>query len=486
MPRHPDFDKIYRAFMKRYCGGPSTECQKGKRFYYGWLKKLGLDDTKPYGWLKPYDRSGEAFRWAEPTIRFWREEEGARLYKCEALFPLTSMNRNIYLEDELHRATRTLIGKVVNLNHSDHILKGISIIDGEFEDGAVECILRVPMEEACPKGYKIVDMLDHSPEVPEKYHIHHVSIEASCLRGLDQLNGDQVCKGLIFTGLALLMRDVLPGVPLTRIMPVERLVENFTLQEEEEMEEEKEEKTETEEKAVAGHETPKAPEDRAWDADAAETRIRSWAGGPDKENVDWAKYQQAFAWYDEEAPENYGSYKLPHHDIVDGRLCVIWRGVAAAMQVLMGARGGVDIPSMERRGVYSHLKGHYGQFDKEPPEYSEVLSGILESKIDVLMGEVQRLSEALREREEEAGHGEELEEEEEEREEATGEETTEPVEEQPPEEEQGESEEPEEEKPGVPTKEELIERYKDLRGRGYSQRDAWRLVALETLEKAKA
>jgi regulator of replication initiation timing len=120
---------------------------------------------------------------------------------------------------------------------------------------------------------------------------------------------------------------------------------------------------------VSFEETVKAPEERAWDADAAEARVRGWAGGPDKEKVDWGKYRRAFAWYDSEDPENFSSYKLMHHDIVDGRLHVIWKGVVAAMQVTLGARDGVDVPQSEHRGVYNHLARHYRQFEKETPPY---------------------------------------------------------------------------------------------------------------------
>ncbi len=79
------------------------------------------------------------------------------------------------------------------------------------------------------------------------------------------------------------------------------------------------------------------------------------------------------AWFDSDAPENKGSYKLPHHK-AEARHPVVWRGVAAAMAALLGARGGVDIPESDKRGVYNHLAKHYNQFDKEPPElkfYSE-------------------------------------------------------------------------------------------------------------------
>jgi len=63
-------------------------------------------------------------------------------------------------------------------------------------------------------------------------------------------------------------------------------------------------------------------------------------------------------------------YKLPHHR-GDGNQAVVWRGVSAAMAALMGARGGVDIPSSDTNGVYEHLASHYEEFDKTPPENKE-------------------------------------------------------------------------------------------------------------------
>ena len=218
MPRHPDFEKIYRAFMKRYCGSAENECEKGKQVYYAWLNKLGLDDTKPY--RRPQKK--EAFRWAKRVFNFIRQDEQAKYYRVEALFPIASMNRNLYTEDELLRAARTLIGKPVNINHKSEPLKGVEIIDAEYEDGAVEVLLKVD-REASHLGRKITDLIDEG-------EILHVSIEASCRSiSLEPVKGDlsHKCEGLIFTGLALLTRDTLPGVPLTRIEPVERLIEKF-------------------------------------------------------------------------------------------------------------------------------------------------------------------------------------------------------------------------------------------------------------------
>jgi len=118
-----------------------------------------------------------------------------------------------------------------------------------------------------------------------------------------------------------------------------------------------------------------APDERSWDATAAVNRLRKWAssdGSGDKETITWSKYRRGFTWYDREDAESFGAYKLPHHDIIDGTFSVIWRGVAAAMGALLGARGGVDIPDSDRRSVYNHLKKHYAQFEKDPPDFRSV------------------------------------------------------------------------------------------------------------------
>jgi hypothetical protein len=87
MPRHPDFQKIYQAFIWRFCQD-KTECETGKQRYYSWLNKLGLDDTKPY------QSPQEKFSWTEPYIKFLKEDEDAKYFKVEALFPLSSMNNS--------------------------------------------------------------------------------------------------------------------------------------------------------------------------------------------------------------------------------------------------------------------------------------------------------------------------------------------------------------------------------------------------------
>ena len=122
--------------------------------------------------------------------------------------------------------------------------------------------------------------------------------------------------------------------------------------------------------AVAPHRTPKAPEDLEWDKNRAIQNIRRWAstdGSGDPDKIDRKRYRLAFAWYNSEKPDLLTSYKLPHHDIWNGRFCVVWRGCVAGVAAVAGARGGVKIPKKDIPGVLSHFRVHYKQFDRPFP-----------------------------------------------------------------------------------------------------------------------
>lgn len=109
----------------------------------------------------------------------------------------------------------------------------------------------------------------------------------------------------------------------------------------------------------------KAPESETWDGPGEMAKAT--------EPADW---KAMCAWFDSSKPDNKGSYKLPHHK-GDGSHACVWRGVAAAMASLLGARGGVSIPEGDRKGVYNHLVGHYKEFDKEAPEFKAVEDQVL-------------------------------------------------------------------------------------------------------------
>ncbi len=99
-----------------------------------------------------------------------------------------------------------------------------------------------------------------------------------------------------------------------------------------------------------------------------------WDGPREVAEADVDDLEVMAAWKEDDA-ENKGDFKLPHHK-ADGEHAVVWRGVTAAMGALLGARGGVDIPDGDRRGVYDHLARHYrDDFDEDPPEFRETEEG---------------------------------------------------------------------------------------------------------------
>jgi len=92
----------------------------------------------------------------------------------------------------------------------------------------------------------------------------------------------------------------------------------------------------------------------------------SWDAGKEVKQMEVEQLKKYCAWYKSDKPDLKSSYKLPHHRVSDGK--AVWRAVYAAMAALLGARGGVQLPSGDRKGVYNHLKSHYKAWDKEPPE----------------------------------------------------------------------------------------------------------------------
>lgn len=122
------------------------------------------------------------------------------------------------------------------------------------------------------------------------------------------------------------------------------------------------EETTAELRGVSGAtDLPIGPREREWDADAAEARVRSWSDSTDEPS---ARYRQAFFWFDSEAADQFGSYKLGFADVINGRLTAIPRGIFAAAAVLSGARGGVDVGG-DAAAVRSRVAGYYARLRRE-------------------------------------------------------------------------------------------------------------------------
>jgi len=123
---------------------------------------------------------------------------------------------------------------------------------------------------------------------------------------------------------------------------------------------------------VSGSKTLPVDERYEWDGDAATLRMRKLAssdGSGDKDTINWESYKRGFLFTHTEDKKNFGSYKLPFADVIDGRLRATWGGVSKAMGALMGARTPVDIPNRYKRGCYNVLATYYKKLDKDLPDF---------------------------------------------------------------------------------------------------------------------
>lgn len=115
---------------------------------------------------------------------------------------------------------------------------------------------------------------------------------------------------------------------------------------------------------TAFQDLPLADRDREWDGDAADRRVRRWAGAEDRPN---AEYRGAHVWYDADQADEFGAYKLLIADVIDGRLRAVPRGIMSAGGIMQGARGGVDLPKGDIDRVRSHLQRYYEKMGDEAP-----------------------------------------------------------------------------------------------------------------------
>jgi hypothetical protein len=115
---------------------------------------------------------------------------------------------------------------------------------------------------------------------------------------------------------------------------------------------------------VSFQDLPLADRPRRWNGDAANKRVRKWAGVEDQPN---ARYRKAFVWFDGDAKDKFTAYKLQIADVIDGELKAVPRGIFIAAAVMQGSRGGIDLPKKDIPRVKSHLARYYKKLGEDPP-----------------------------------------------------------------------------------------------------------------------
>lgn len=119
--------------------------------------------------------------------------------------------------------------------------------------------------------------------------------------------------------------------------------------------------------AIKPHST--ATTDAAWSASTHETRLQSPLTATDAQGF--------YGWHEEDGndpnedgmPDYKNAYKFGHHMVSDTGACGAANLTACShvVAVLNGARGGTDIPTPDRQGVYDHVAKHLRAAGKEPP-----------------------------------------------------------------------------------------------------------------------
>lgn len=243
MPMHPDFQKIYSQFVMRYGD------KEGKDRYYAWLNSRKLDDTKPYSnsqiqknakcqqCTKRLCESLDAFK---PLVKLLKNDTTGKTYEIEAHFALPSMNNVLYTREEMRQASTSMMNKRVDLNHrfppaygKEWLIKGADIL------AASACSRQL---ETCSGGFKSIDWLAclvhvnngtvdaKGRDVQEaiKSGVYHaVSAESHANGEAIDSSGNRVPIGMEYDGLAFLDEEALPGFPLTRITPLEAVMEQI-------------------------------------------------------------------------------------------------------------------------------------------------------------------------------------------------------------------------------------------------------------------
>lgn len=112
------------------------------------------------------------------------------------------------------------------------------------------------------------------------------------------------------------------------------------------------------------HDFPLAPRDRTWDKTAAVNRCRQWAssdGSGDKDKMDWQKYRKVFFWHEAGTLSDFGQFKFPYCDIINGGPHVVHNAVQNALARIDGS----DIPADDKPAVRSVAERQMARFQNQ-------------------------------------------------------------------------------------------------------------------------
>ncbi len=109
MPKHPDFEKIYKRFINSYGE------KKGNELYYAWLNKKGFDDTKPYP-------KGKEKKEKQCIVRGLEVKEEGQEFHIEGLIATTHIDELDIIPDMIPKETLESFANQINTNHDSRVM----------------------------------------------------------------------------------------------------------------------------------------------------------------------------------------------------------------------------------------------------------------------------------------------------------------------------------------------------------------------------
>jgi len=106
---------------------------------------------------------------------------------------------------------------------------------------------------------------------------------------------------------------------------------------------------------------PLAPRNHVWSASDARGRVRTKTGSTESPS---ASYRNAFLWFDSADAENFGAYKLPFVDVIDGTLTAIPRALNNAKARL----DQTDIPDADKAKVLANIDRYQAKLEEDQPK----------------------------------------------------------------------------------------------------------------------
>jgi len=183
--------------------------KKGTQVFYAWVNKHGYDETKPLGG----QQRKESFEWTMPVQNYKQQGDGI-IIKGTAITVGETRNNNIYTEEELRLAARSLAQRPITVNHDEELdFPESQVLDAEFVDDHIEYTALIGAKKYIP--------------IIAAGRIDHVSIEADYRYNMGDIVNGVVPQGVVFTGMSILMPDVEPGDPDSSVMVWEKLKEAY-------------------------------------------------------------------------------------------------------------------------------------------------------------------------------------------------------------------------------------------------------------------